>query len=211
MLIKTIIAFCAFAVSAQASTLAFATGGGRGHQFILSDGATRVTAGSLVRLGYLATPGVMDSFVEYGRSTISNPSPAIAIGGFLTTPVNNTTPADNTAAQGKQIYLWVYNAPTAGAATQHGLFTSSTATWVIPSTFTGGATESFNVTLGASTAPAFSAVAASIGTFTTGVVGVGTGVDNTAGSIYRLAPIPEPTTSMFALGIIGMGLIRRRR
>src|SRR5262245_50104901 len=107
-------------LAASASQIAFATGGGRGHMFVTND-QTRVAFGSLVRVGYLTTAGDLSTFTEFATTTISHPGAAPNnVGGFLTIPAENLNGPANVAARNKQIYLWVYNAATAAAATQQG-------------------------------------------------------------------------------------------
>ena len=201
----------------MASAIQFATGGGRGHMFVTND-AARVVATSLVRVGYLTTPGSLSSFVEFAATTISNPgsTPATQIGGFLTIPAASPTVA--AAAKGAQVYLWVYNAASSGVATQAGIFTSADPSWVIPASFTGDVTETSNLSLNLAagvTAIAdpdakFSGPNTSAPTFTRGnILIAGTAA---VGSIYTLGgpAIPEPSSvGLFAL--LGMAALRRRR
>ena len=206
------LASCIVAVSsiaASASTINFATGGGRGHMFV-SDG-NRLVSGSLVRVGYVTTAGDVSTFQEFATTTISHPSAGFQIGGFLTNPASSDTIA--AAAKGKQIYLWVYNAATAAGATASAIFTSTDTTWVIPANFTGASDETSNLSLslaaGAVTAIQDPARQGTNPSFTRGPVTVGaTTVD---GAIYSLGTaIPEPgsaTLALLALAAVG----RRRR
>lgn len=195
---------------ANASTLTFGTGGGRGHTFLTSGGQRVNDASSLVKVGYLSEAGNTSTFVEFGRTTLSDPSPTIDIGGFLTTPVANNDGAANRAAQGKQIYLWVFNSGTEAGATEQGLFTSTDPSWVIPGTFTGGATESSAIVIGKSAAPGLAGVTAVIGSYAIGPVTVSNGT-NAEGSNYTLAAIPEAgSSSLLLAGCLAM-LARRKR
>lgn len=210
-ILTTILLLAASTGSIFASAIQFATGGGRGHMFITSnpDGA-RVPALSLVRVGYVTTPGDVSTFVEFATTTMSNPSAAILIGGFLTTPANSLTVA--AAAKGAQVYLWVYNSPAAGTATQAGIFTSTDASWVIPASFTGDPTETSNLTLnlvsGVTAIP--DPNLGGVPTFTRGDILInGTAA---VGSIFRLAPpVPEPSTALFGFIAVGALALRRRR
>lgn len=103
----------------------------------------------------------------------------------------------------KGAYLWIFNAPTVGAATEMGIFRATTATvpWIFPTNGNG----SGDVLTLSSTAGAASVIAA-IG---------GAGVASSsrfqlvAGSI---APVPEPSTFTFGL-LTGLAALygRRRR
>lgn len=108
------------------------------HGFSLQDG-TELPAGSLVRLGYFRNPVTLEPmtdaqiqilkanltllntcFVEADRTSIGTGfTPAIA-GHFTAT---TTLSPDGLGGQlaDKQIYLWVLNAATVGAATQHAI------------------------------------------------------------------------------------------
>lgn len=189
----------------MASTLVLSGGGGRGNQVVVGD--SRIAAGSLVRLGYLAEGTNLSSFVEFGRTTIGNPAPAITIGGFLGGQIDNNDPAANTAAQGKQIVLWIYNAATIEGSSADGVFTSTDASWKIPTTFDGGATQSSNVIAGLGTAPGFTNVTALKGSYSVGPVTVSGGT-NATGSIYAL--VPEVSSSLL-VGLSALGLMARRR
>ena len=189
----------------MASTLVLSGGGGRGNQVLVGD--SRVAAGGLVRLGYLTEGTNLSSFVEFGRTTISNPSQTLTIGGFLNGQVDNNDPAANTAAQGKQVVLWIYNAATIEGSSADGVFTSTDASWKIPTTFDGGATQSSNIITGLGTPPGFTNVTALKGSYSNGPITVGTGT-NENGSIYTL--VPEVSSSLL-VGLSALGLMVRRR
>lgn len=215
-ILTTILLLAASTGSLFASAIQFATGGGRGHMFVMSPPTdnVRVPALSLVRVGYVTTPGNLSTFVEFASTTISNPSPTFPVGGFLTSPAASTTIAP--AAKGAQIYLWVYNAPTAGASTQAGIFTSTDPSWVIPASFTGDPTETSNLTLNlvsgvqAIADPRFTGPTITQPSFSRGDILVGT--TSAVGSIYKLGGgvIPEPT-SIGLLALAGLAAARRRR
>lgn len=198
--------------SAIASTLNFGTGGGRGHMFVVEGSNTRTPAGSLVRLGYFdGDVGDLSNFREYGTTTISHPGPSVQVGGFLTAPVSNNDQAANTAARGKQIYIWVYNSDKPETATAQGLFTSSDSSWVIPEGFSGAGSESNNLNpirlaltenVTAISIPGFGTASFSVGPIDL----AGTTVN---GAVYTLGQVPEP--SVAALLIPALGLLMRRR
>jgi len=195
---------------ATGSAIQFVTGGGRGHMFVLSPANDRVAFGSLVRVGYVTTPGDVSTFMEFATTTISHPGAAVAaqVGGFLTNPAASSTVAG--AAKGKQIYLWVYNGTTTGGSTGAAIFTSTDSTWLIPNSFTGDATETSNLTLNltsnvtAIAAPGY----ASAPSFSVGPVPVAG--SSATGSIFTLG-VPEPGTSLLASAAVLAMLARRRR
>lgn len=199
-------------LAAQAATINWANGGGRGHMFTTSDTSDRVDAGNLVRIGYFETAGDINSaFIEFGTTTVGDPGAAPNnIGGHIPAAgkaINNTTAEGNSLFASKQLVIWVYNASTAAAATEQGIFTSTA--WTTPGNFNAN-DQSFVVTLGNSTAPAFGPVTALFGSYSTGAVTVA-GTANQSGSIYTLAAIPEAST--FTVSLLGLGLLcaRRRR
>lgn len=124
------------ATTAQAATINWSAG--INHGFSLEDGSELPT-GSLVRLGWFrdpvsgtqlsdtqiqalkTTPVVLDSkFVEAGRSTIgSGFSPALL--GHFSAATSLDTGNSGANLVGKQMYIWVLNASTVGAATQQAI------------------------------------------------------------------------------------------
>lgn len=195
----------------KAAFISFVTGGARGHQFLLSDGATRVATGGLpVKVGYLTTPGDSSTFVEFATTVISNPLSTAPIGGFI-----NTKTGDNPNVAGirnKQVAIWVY-----GQNGDQGLFTSSA--WTVPGTLAPDVDASYDVVLGitqgGANPPAVTAVtlpgqvtAARYQQPVSITVTTGTNVD---GASYVLASfIPEPS-SMGLLALAGLATLRRRR
>ena len=194
-------------LASKAAFISFATGGARGHQFVLNDGTTRVAFGSNVKVGYLGTPGDTSTFIEFGTTTINNPLSTQPIGGFI-----NTKTGDNANVAGirnQQVVLWVY-----GQNGQQGAFTSPA--WTVPASLAPDIDASFDVTLGVTTLPTVAVTALAITNFTgsgyTAPVNitVGTG-SNVNGAAYRLGiPVPEPTGALLA-SLVGFGLVLRRR
>jgi len=199
--------FAAGSTVSQAAFISFATGGARGHSFVLSDGATRVTAGSNVRIGYLTSPGNVGTFVEFGTTTINHPLTSQQIGGFI-----NTKTGDNANVAGirnQQVVVWVY-----GQNGQQGAFTSPN--WLVPNSLAPDVDASFDVILGVTALPGPAVTALAIPNFTEARVNqpititVGTS-SNANGTQYVLGtPIPEPSASLLA-GLALLGLARRRR
>lgn len=123
------------------------------------------------------------------------------IGGNVTD--NNNGPVTPTKADffnGKQIYLWVFNAATVAASTQMGIFTATTASpvWNFPIN-QGGLGD--GTTLGTTTTSAATMVSAGISG------GVGTA---TSSQLQLVAAVPEP--SVFALGgMAALGMLASRK
>jgi hypothetical protein len=109
------------------------------------------------------------------------------------------------------LYYWVYNAPTAAAATQQGLFSSTT--WTFPSGNGGGTdTSTLDTDLNYLTAGgAGSSFNSSTGLIPIGSVGLGTNVTG-GGMDFQLVAIPEPaeTVVIAAVGALALALYRRR-
>jgi len=85
----------------------------------------KVANGSLIRVGMvtdLANPAA--SFVEFGTSTVKNAGAGSnLVPGKIAGTVTQSQPETGHDVINQQtVYLWVYNAATAGAATQQGLF-----------------------------------------------------------------------------------------
>lgn len=190
-----------------ASTINFATGSGRGHMVVTS-GGDRVATGSLVRLGTLAEPGNLATFQEFGRTTISDPSPQLpGTGGFLTIPVSNGDQAQNAAAAGKQIYLWIYATPDESNAS--AIFTSTDTSWTVPQTFNGAADQTSNLNL--ALAEGITAIDAPGGlpgaAWTRGPIDLlGQAPE---GSIF-IIPVPEPSAALLT-GMVTLAALGRRR
>ena len=128
--------FVLFASQSLAATINWAAGIDSGLS--LSGGAN-LAAGSLVRVGYFRDPssGVQltdaqiqalasspvtlnNSFVEVGSTPVGTGVGSVA-GHFAATSSADTGSSGLNVA-GKQIYVWVFNAPTLVGATQQGIF-----------------------------------------------------------------------------------------
>ena len=201
-----------FTLASKAAFISFATGGARGHQFLLEGGVTRVvtTANNpiaRVRVGYVTTPGEISTFIEFATTTINNPLTTQTIGGFVNTATGNN--ADVAGIRSRQVVLWVY-----GQGGQQGAFTS--AAWTVPVGLAPDVDASFDVTLGVASGQPIAVTTLGIPDFrpanylapVTILVGA---TSNASGASYVLgAPVPEPTTSITALLAVA-GLVARRR
>ncbi|MES2467746.1 MAG: hypothetical protein V4675_10630 [Verrucomicrobiota bacterium] len=191
----------------------------RSHQFVQSDGVTRVLPtsqdpNSTVIVGYLTTSGEASTFRAFGESSIENPYPFLPIGGFLrrATQDNAAGIAGISELAGKRIVLWVF-----GQNGEQGMFTSSD--WTVPSDYPivpdrhyvlrlgrggGGAIPPLVTTI---PLPGFSAAAYAAPVS----LSVNGETPNTNASSYILGrPIPEPSVFLLT-GFAGVMLFCRRR
>lgn len=117
------------------------------------------------------------------------------LGGTATDNTAGATKAD--FFNGKQIYVWVFNADTLGSATEMGIFeaTAATVPWIFPTNLGG-----FGDTLTLST---------SVSGATIAEVG---GVGSVLGTQLRteVFGVPEPSRLML-LSVVGLGAVFRRR
>jgi hypothetical protein len=91
-----------------------------------------VPEGSLIEIGmFHVAPTVgspsLTNFTAFGMAQVGIPSPDSGPGFWSTNTV-----ADDTGFAGNEIYLVVFNAPTATAATQEGIFTIDASNWKFP-------------------------------------------------------------------------------
>lgn len=130
-------------------------------------------------------------WTQFGSTTMNiNGTGKVGTAGIS----DNTAGA--TAFNGKNLYIWIFNAATPGAATEMGIFraTSATVPWVFP-TNNFGVSDSVTLSSTSSAAPT--------------VVAVGnTGTANSSQFILA-KPVPEPST--LALGCLaGVGMLTSR-
>lgn len=215
----TILFLSGWAGGVLAARVSFVTGGPRGHQFLQSDGVTRV-AGTFIGqegtvwVGYLGTAGDASSFQLFGETRISNPLISGGDGGHLSmsTEDNSAGTGGISVISGKQVVLWVF-----GQGGEQGMFISLD--WKAPANIESRFESSYGVLLGISSPlaprppdvttiplPGFSAAS-----YATPVSITLDGRTSTRSSSYILgSPIPEPTAFSLA-GILTTLAFRRRR
>ena len=210
---------------ANAATINWGSGGGRGNMFVATDGFTRLASGSLIQVGFYENPNDATSvFTLLGTTTIGDPGTGLnAIGGHLPSSgraLVGTAANGNTTFAGKQLAIVVYNSTTLALATQRGIFTS--VAWTTPGgTGFDDSSDSVTFTVGASASPGFATPVISLdpdglvgpnpsGSYSIGGVTVG-GTTNNFGSIYRLgAIVPEPSGVVLLVMGLCVGMRRRR-
>ncbi len=193
-------------LSAEATSVSLSSLGNTGPAAYLNDGVTLVPNGSLVRIGTFSTPGDLSTFVQFGTSTVKTYPSLGGNPGKVVGSVASGTEEDDTQFNGKDIYIWIYNAATEAAATQSGIFRATVNGtgdgWVFKDNNTGSLDADSS---------ALDVAAINVAISPPGLNGasVGTGV-NTATSRLILAAVPEPTTATFA-GLVGLLALSRRR
>lgn len=206
MRIKAVLfAACAIgytSLSATAAVTANIIANAAGAGFYKTASGDALPSGSLLRVGTLnlAAFNLLSTTQQADYATVNAlfteiaTVTASATGTFLKTGEVIT----GEAAQGAQLYTWVFNAATAGAATQYGIFSSNNALWKVPAD-PGSATLSNANFTGSSGQNLFG----------TGFQATGTGTGTNA-LLKSLTVVPEPSAAL--LGAIGaLGLLRRRR
>lgn len=202
----------ASATWASASTVSLSSGGATTPSpTVFNHANTAIVTSGLVRVGMLTDPADPGTFVEFGTSSIS----FAGLGtnrreGKVTGPVaNNNLEADDAQFNGKDIYLWIYNASSAAAATEQGLFRVVEVVGgpdqQFPTDDPGGFADNTQVDGRNIT----QYIALNIPGFEQGRVDA-TADTNGNSRLILGAVIPEPS-SMGLLALAGLALARRRR
>jgi hypothetical protein len=148
---------------------------------------------------------LMSHFTTFASAAIGQGDPngaGSASDGYWTAVSVNST--SGLSIQNTEVYYWVFNASTAGSATQYGIFTVPTgnANWVFPDD--SGSAQ--HITTDLSQVPQDSSG------ILWGSYGTGTSRD-TVSPLYNLAIVPEP--SALVLAVLGLTCVpfavRRRR
>lgn len=185
-----------FASVSQASIVTLS--GTRTGPLVVNFGGGAPVSGGLVRLGTLSGAPASNAVADIDAVFNEFATGFTAADGKLGQTFNNAAAA---SFNGQQVYIWVFDTATQGAATQQAMLTVADPNapdagnaWVYP-THTGSGTDSATLTLGALLTGADTSV-------TPGVV---FGANN-----IQLAPIPEPSGALLA-GLAGVLIAFRRR
>ena len=180
-----------------------------GPSVFASNAVNLVPNGSMIKVGtFLGGVETLANWREFGGSTVK----AVGIGvnaknskvsGSVT---NNNAEADDTQFNGLAVYIWIYNSATVSATADQAIFKSS---FVFPTNDLGGTGDAVTPT-----ATSFTGGILAIEGFTTGlyVANVDNGTGNLTGGKFILgAAIPEISTSMMLVSLLGLVAVRRRR
>ena len=173
---------------------------------------TPLAVGSLVRVGTFtaASPWIVanqydfaalnTNFVEFGTFSIGA---GYGVAGHAVATVSGDTSLFAGAGgtlEGDNIYLWVFNAASAGTATQHGIFTATNGAWRFPVQTDIPNTTTFNLR-----------DALFSGGMVVGGFGTGSSATPPNAPLFNLAPtVPEPGAGLGLL-LASAGFLRRRR
>jgi hypothetical protein len=146
---------------------------------------------------------LMSHFTTFATAAIGQGDPGgagSASDGYWTAVDNNSS--SSLGIQNTEIYYWIFNASTAGSATQYGIFTnSSLPSWSFPDDTSVAAVSTTDL----------SQVPHDSSGILWGSYGTGLSRDG-ASPLYNLAVIPEPSTLILAvLGLICVPLTALRR
>ena len=183
-----------------------------------------VAQGNLVRLGYFTISDAAVSLAKTNPSLLSSTSwhviadTTIGIGTNLPGSFSLSSPVTLAAGDfGHQIYIWVLNAPTVGAATQQAIFYEPAtglpgqfnANWAFPGS--NGPTISTTIDIGQAKTSLGGTYLA--GSYQTSNASATTTFGAATGAVKLEAVVPEPSTfTLFALAAAaGAGLRRRSR
>ena len=153
-------------------------------------------AGGWKQFGLNPSTGVPESTTN--TLTISSANSHVRVGGQVTDNITGSPTASADYFNGKQVYLWVFNASTVGAATEMGIYKATTASppWVFP-------------TNGGGTGDGVSLATTSAGATITSVNSIGSADSN---NLHLVPASPVPESSSFVLIASGMlGLLGYRR
>jgi len=182
-------------------------------------GGALVPNGSFVRVGFFTDPANLSTFVEFGTSILRNGGAGTgAKPSKLTGAVANSGPVGNVESDdaqfnGKDVYVWIYNATTADPNADNGIFKATVVGTAVNTVFP---TDDPTVASDALTYQGLQ--------FTqyinqpTGLVAQGrfdpqatANADGTGlGRIILGSAVPEPS-AMGLLALAGLALARRRR
>lgn len=132
---------------------------------------------------------LMANFVQFASTTIGNGNPngagSASDGYWLTTSINSSNAL---AVNNTEMYYWVFNSPTAVAASQYGIFTNAAlASWKFPD----------DTAIPPTTTTDLADVPQNSQGILVGSFGLGLSKDGTS-PLFNLAVIPEPSTYAFA-------------
>jgi len=146
---------------------------------------------------------LMSNFTTFASAVIGQGDPGgpgSASDGYWTAVSTNS--ASTLGIQTKEIYYWVFNATTAGTATQYGIFTApSNSSWFFPD----------DTSIAQSNTTDLSQVPHDSSGILWGSYGTGLSRDGSS-PLYNLAAVPEPSTlALIALGLAGVPIAVKRR